>query len=117
MNTIIIIAAIVIVLVIVYKLISNNYTKRMSLINKGLSDIKLNGYAIVEVDPALFVTTLQQEEYETYMSPMSLGFILEGNEVLVMPTVKKNSLAILVSTMGDMDESKLEALVEDNWRF
>ena len=114
MTTTIIVISIIIALVIIYKLISNNYTKRMSLINKGLLDIKLNGYAIVEVDPALFVSTLKQEEYETYMGPMSLGFILEGNEVLVMPTVKKNSLAILAATMGDMDERKLELLVEDN---
>ena len=114
MTTTIIIVSIATVLLIMYKLISNNYSKRMSLISDALRDIKNNKYAILKVDPALFITTLKGEGYETYMSPVSLGFILEGNEVLVMKTVKKNSLAIVVSKMGDMSESELESLISNN---
>lgn len=114
MTTAIIVGIITVFVIVLYKMIDNNYKKRMSLILDTLQDIKNNGYAIAEVDPALFVTTLKEEGYETYMSPVSLGFILEGDEVLVMRTVKKNSLAIVVSKMEDMRESKLEALINDN---
>lgn len=114
MTTTIIVIAIVVVLVIAYQLTKNNYNKRMILINRGMEDIKDKDYAIVEVNPSLFLGTLKTEGYETYASPVSLAFLLDGEEILVMPTTKNNSLAITFSKLDDMSESKLEVLIEDN---
>ena len=112
--TAIVIISIVVALLIIYKLISNNYSKRMALITKGQIDIGLNGYAIMEVSPTLLLGTLKTEGYQTYVSPVSLGFLHLGKEILVMSTSKNNSLAIEVSKMGDMSDSELESLISNN---
>ena len=114
MSTTIIIIAIVIVLVIVYQLIKNNYKKRMVIINNGMEEIKSKGYALLEIKPALYLGTLQTEEYETYVSPVSQAFLLDGDEILVMPTTKNNTLVIALSKMEDISESVIEALINDN---
>ncbi len=114
MTTTIIIIAIVVVLVIAYQLTKNNYSKRMILINRGMEDIKDKDYAIVEVNPSLFLGTLKTEGYETYVSPVSQAFLLDGEEILVMLTTKNNSLAIVFSKMEDISESELETLISNN---
>ncbi len=114
MTTTIIIIAIVVILVIAYQFTKNNYINRMALINKSIEEIKDKDYAIVEIKPSLYLGTLQTEGYEIYLSPISQAFLLDGEEILVIATTKNNSLAIIFSKFGDMSESELEALVENN---
>ena len=114
MSTVIIIIAIVILAIVAYKIVSNNYRTRLSLINRGMEDIRNMGYAIIEITPSLYLGTLKTEEYETYISPVSQAFLLDGQEILVMPTAKSHSLAITLSKMDDIGESKLEAFIDNN---
>jgi len=105
---------VIIVIIIIYKLIENNYKNRLDLINQGMEKLRTNGYTIVDIKSDLYIGTLKTENYETYVSPMSLGFILDNNEILVMPTVHKKSLIIEVSKMDEIDEEKLEELISKN---
>jgi len=105
---------VIILLAIIYKLIGNNYKKRLFLINQGMKDLRTNEYAIVNIKPNLFIGTLKTENYETYISPISLGFILDNKEVFVMPTMKQKSLIIMITKMGEMDEKRLEELISKN---
>ena len=106
--------SIIIVLIIIYKIIGNNYKKRLSAINLGIDDLKKNSYALVQIKPALFIGTLKTENYETYVSPMALGFLLDGEEILVMSTTKENSLIVIADKLDEIDENKLEELISQN---
>ena len=114
MSTVIIIIGIIVFVTVVYKIISNNYKTRMSLINRGMEDLRTKDYAIIEIKPSLYLGTLKTEGYETYVSPVSQAFLLDSQEVLVMPTAKNHSFAIVLSKMDDISESKLETLIGDN---
>ena len=115
MSTIIIIIFAVIAIVIVYKLIANNYIKRMELINQSMEDITSNGFAIIKITSTLYMGTLKTEEYETYVSPNALGFILNNEEILIMSTMKKNTLAINFSSPKiTFSDDELEELIKNN---
>ena len=115
MSTIMIVIFIVISLIVVYKLIANNYIKRMRLINKSMEDITNNGFAIIKITSSLYIGTLQTEKYETYVSPNALGFILNNEEILVISTMKKNTLAINFSSPKIIfSDDELEELIINN---
>jgi len=112
-NTFIIIT-IILLPIVVYKIIADNYNKRIPLINEGMKNIRTMDYAIIEIDPSLYLSTLKTEGYEIYSSPLSLSFFLNGQKIIVIPTAKNHSLAISFSQMGDMREEKLMELITNN---
>jgi hypothetical protein len=68
----------------------------------------------VHIKPALFIGTLKSENYETYVSPMALGFMLDDKEILVMSTTKENSLIVIADKLDEIDENKLDELISQN---
>ena len=115
MLIIIILLLSIVAIVVIYKLIANNYIKRMKLINKSMEDITNNGFAIVKITSSLYIGTLQTEKYETYVSSNALGFILNNEEILVMSTMKKNTLAINFSSPKIIfSDDELEELIINN---
>jgi hypothetical protein len=106
--------SIIIILIIIYKIIENNYQKRLSAINLGIDNLRKNDYALVHIKPALFIGTLKSENYETYVSPMALGFMLDDKEILVMSTTKENSLIVIADKLDEIDENKLDELISQN---
>ena len=113
-TTIIIIILVVLAIISVYKLIANNYIKRMELINKSMEDITNNGFAIIKITSSSYIGTLKTEGYETYVSPTALGFRLNNEEILVMSTMKKNTLAVNFFNLEALSEDELEKLIENN---
>lgn len=114
-NTIIIII-IILLSVVVYKMITNNYNKRIALINKGMENIRTKEYTIIEINPSLYLSILKTEGYEIYSSRLSpsLAFFLNGQKIIVLPTAKNHSLAISFSKIGEMNVEILMELVSNN---
>ncbi len=79
-----------------------------------MEDITNNGFAIINITASSYIGTLKTEEYETYIRPNALGFILNNEEILVMSTMKKNTLAINFSNSEILNDSELEDLIKNN---
>jgi len=103
-----------IILIIIYKIIGNNYKKRINIMNIGLNSLRENGYAILAIKPTLLVGTLKTENYKTNISTVSLAFMLDGHETIIMSTANENSLILSLDRTNEISDDRLMELVSEN---